>query len=131
MRGLMSLLGLLIVLVIGQFIYRSYFTGPSGGAATMGSNNPRAIADVSGVKNDLLGMAQAERAYMALNGRYASLDELQRSGDLAIDPARGRLGYSYSAQISDRSFEITASYSGPATGMPTLSIDESMQVTQR
>lgn len=130
MRALMSLLGLVIVLAIGQFIYRSYFTGPSGGAATMGTNNPRAIADVTGVKNDLLAMAQAERAYMALNGRYASLDDLHRSGDLLIDPARDRQGYYYSAQVSDRSFLITATYTGPATGMPTLSIDESMQVTQ-
>jgi len=90
MRALMSLLGLVIVLAIGQFIYRSYFTGPSGGAATMGTNNPRAIADVTGVKNDLLAMAQAERAYMALNGRYASLGDLRTSGDLLIDPARDR-----------------------------------------
>ncbi len=131
MRALMSLLGLVIVLVIGQFIYKSYFTGPRGGATTLGSNNPRAVADVVGVKNDLIAIAQAQRAYMALNGRYASLDELRKSGDLQIDPARGRLGYSYSAQISDRSFVITASYSGPATGMPTLSINESMQVAQQ
>ena len=131
MRALMSLLGLVIVLAIGQFIYRSYFTGPSGGAATMGTNNPRAIADVTGVKNDLLAMAQAERAYMALNGRYASLDDLRTSGDLLIDPARDRQGYYYSAQVSDRSFLITATYTGPASGMPTLSIDESMQVTQQ
>jgi hypothetical protein len=68
---------------------------------------------------------------MALNGRYAPLDELQQSGHLQIDPTRGRLGYSYSAQVSERSYVITASYSGPATGMPTLSIDETMQVTQR
>jgi hypothetical protein len=131
MRALMSMLGLVIVLVIGLFIYRSYFTGPSGQAATMGSNNPRAVADVAGVKNDLLGMAQAERAYMALNGRYAPLDDLYQSGNIAIDPARARQGYSYSAQVSQRSFAITATYSGPASGMPTLSIDESMQVTQQ
>ncbi|MBI3933689.1 MAG: hypothetical protein HY316_03300 [Acidobacteria bacterium] len=126
----MSLLGLVIVLGIGQFIYRSYFAGPSGAAATMGTNNPRANADVSGVKNDLLAMAQAERAYMALNGRYASLDDLHKSGDLLLDPSRERQGYSYSDEVGDRHFVITATYSGPATGMPTLSIDESMQVTQ-
>lgn len=131
MRALMSLLGLVIVLAIGQFIYRSYFTGSTGAAVTMGSNNPRAVADVAGVKNDLLGMAQAERAYMALNGRYAALDDLYQSGDIAIDPGRARQGYSYSAQVTNRSFMITATYSGPATGMPTLSIDESMQVSQR
>jgi hypothetical protein len=131
MRGLMSLLGIVMVVAVGMYIYQSYFTGPAGTVTTMGSNNPRAVADVAGVRNDLLAMAQAERAYMALNGRYATLDELRRSGDLQMDPSRGRLGYSYSAQISERSFLITASYSGPATGMPTLSIDQSMQVTQQ
>ena len=131
MRAMMSLLGLVIVVAVGQFVYRSYFVGPGGAATTLGSNNPRAVADVTGVRNDLLAMAQAERAYMALNGRYGTLDELQRSGDLQIDPNRGRQGYSYSAQISDRNFVITATYSGPAVGMPMLSVNESMQVTQR
>ena len=121
----------MIVVAVGQFVYRSYFTGPEGAATTLGSNNPRAVADVAGVRNDLLAMAQAERAYIALNGRYGTLEELQRSGDLLLDPSRGRLGYSYSAQIMDRSFVITATYSGPAEGMPMLSINESMQVTQQ
>jgi hypothetical protein len=128
MRGMMSLLGILIVVVIGMFIYRNYFTGSTD--VTQGTGNVRAAADITGVKNDLLGMAQAERAYMALNGRYASLDELHSSGNLLVDPARDRQGYYYSSQVSDRSFTITATYSGPATGMPTFSIDESMQVTQ-
>jgi len=131
MRSVLGLLGLVIALAITLFLYRSYFTGAAGDAITMGSNNPRAVADVTGVRNDLLSMAQAERAYMALNGRYTSLEDLHSSGDLTVDPTRERLGYSYSAQIEDRKFVITATYSGPATGMPTLSIDESMQVTQQ
>jgi len=128
MRGMMSLLGILIVVAIGMFIYRSYFTGPTD--VTQGTGNVRAAADITGVKNDLLAMAQAERAYMALNGRYASLDELHSSGNLLVDPARDRQGYYYSSQVSDRSFSITATYSGPATSMPMFSIDESMQITQ-
>ena len=129
MRALMSLLGLLIVVAIGMFIYRSYFTGP--GDVTMGTDNPRAAADITGVKNDLLAMAQAERAHMALSGNYASLAELHSSGDLLVDPARQRQGYSYMAQVSDRHFTITAIYSGPATRMPTFSIDETMEITQQ
>jgi hypothetical protein len=131
MRAVMGLLGIVIVLGISLFIYRSYFTGATGQAITLGSNNPRAVADVAGVRNDLLAMAQAERAYLALNGHYASLEDLHASGDLLIDPARGRLGYSYAAEIGDRQFVITATYSGPATGMPSLSIDELMEVTQQ
>jgi hypothetical protein len=130
MRGIFSFLSLVIVVAVGLMIYRSYFTGP-GGVATMGTDNPRAVIDVTGVKNDLLAMAQAERAFQALNGRFAPLEELKSSGNLAIDPARGRQGYSYSASVSGNSFTVTATYSGPATGMPTLSIDETMQITER
>jgi hypothetical protein len=129
MRGVISFVSLLIVVGAGLFIYRSYFTADQG-AATMGTNNVRAAADITGVKNDLLAMAQAERSYHALNGKYVSLDELVSDGSLAVDPNRGRQGYSYSAEVSDRSFKITASYSGPASGMPTLSVDETMQITQ-
>ena len=129
MRGILSFLSLVIVVAVGLMIYRSYFTGP-GGVATLGTDNPRAVIDVTGVKNDLLSMAQAERAFQVLNGRYAPLAELQSSGNLVIDPARGRQGYTYSASVSGNSFTVTATYSGPATGMPTLSIDQTMQITQ-
>ena len=131
MRGILSFLSLVFVVAIGLMIYRSYFTGPSGGVATRGTDNPRAAIDITGVQSDLLAMAQAERAFHALNGRYAPLEELQSSGNLLIDPARGRQGYAYSASVSGNSFTVTATYSGPATGMPTLSIDETMQITER
>ncbi len=132
MRGVLGLLGVVIVLAVGLTIYRSYFTGsgsPSG-SVTMGTNNPRAAADISGVKNDLSVLAQAERAYFALNGKYATLEELQSEGHVAIN-AQGRLNYSYSIEISGNHFAITAKYRGPATGMPDFSIDETMQVTQQ
>lgn len=130
MRSVLSMVGLVLALAIGLFVYRSYFTGGAGGV-TMGTNNPRAAPDIVGVKSDLNSMAQAERAFMALNGRYAPLEELRSGGNLLVDASRGRRGYTYSAEVSDRHFTITATYSGPATGMPTLSIDESMQITQR
>ena len=130
MRGMMSFLSLVFVVAIGLMIYRSYFTGP-GGVATMGTDNPRAVIDVTGVRNDLIIMAQAERAFQALNGSYAPLAELQSSGNLLVDPARSRDGYTYSSTVTDTSFRITATYSGPAAGMPTLSIDQTMQIVER
>ena len=123
-------MSLVFVVAIGLMIYRSYFTGP-GGVATMGTDNPRAIVDVTGVRNDLLMMAQAQRAFHAFNGRYAPLTDLQSSGNLLIDPSGGRLGYAYSSNATATSFRITATYSGPATGMPTLSIDQSMQIAEQ
>ena len=130
MRGILSFLSLVFVVAIGLLIYRSYFTGP-GGVATRGTDNPRAAIDITGVQSDLLAMAQAERAFHALNGRYAPLEELQSSGNLLIDPARGRQGYGYSSSVTDTRFTVTATYSGPATGMPTLSIDQTMQISER
>jgi hypothetical protein len=40
--------------------------------------------------------------------------------------------YNYSAEISDSSFRIVATYAGPDPGMPrTISVDQSMQVSQQ
>jgi hypothetical protein len=128
MRGVVGFLGLVVALAAGLLIYRSYFTSSSG-VTTLGTNNPRAVVDVTGVKNDLNAMAHAERAFMALNGRYATLEELRSSGNLLV--GAGRNGYAYSAEVGERSFTITATYSGPTAGMPTLSIDETMQIAQK
>lgn len=40
---------------------------------------------------------------LTLIGRYASLEELKDGGHMYVDP-RGRLGYSYSAQIGEPQF---------------------------
>jgi hypothetical protein len=123
--GLVALLG---VMAAGLFVYRSAVTG--SGDVTQGTGNVRAAADLTGVRSDLLAMAQAERAHMALHGRYASLEDLRASGELSMDPRIGRPGYSYAAETGDQTFVITARYTGPAN-MPTLSIDERMQVVER
>jgi hypothetical protein len=130
MRGIISVIGLVVLVAIGLFIYRGHFTA-GGGASTMGTNNPRAAVDIIGVKSDLTAMAQAERNNRVLNGDYAPLEELHANGSLLVDPARNRDGYSYSAEVSAGHFTITATYSGPATGMPTLAIDETIQVSSR
>jgi hypothetical protein len=126
----MGLLGVVLTLGIGQFVYRAYMNG-SGDAITMGTTNIRAAADVTGVKNDLLAMARAEQAFMAQNGRYVPLEDLYATGDLLVDPRRVREGYVYSAHVGEDKFLITATYTGAASGMPTLSINNSMQISQQ
>ena len=123
--GVVALLG---VMAAGLFVYRSAITGSSD--VPQGTGNVRAAADLTGVRTDLLAIAQAERAHMALNGRYASLEDLRASGELSIDPRVGRPGYTYAAETGDQTFVITAKYSGPAN-MPTLTIDERMQIVER
>ena len=77
------------------------------------------------VKDDLLGIANAERAYQAQAGRYASLDELTDGQPTVI--RRERSPFSYSVETSETGFRVTATRSGP--GSPSqLSIDETMEI---
>jgi hypothetical protein len=83
-----------------------------------------------GVKSDLLAIAQAERSHGALQGSFASLDELRSKGELTM--SRDNRGpYTYSADLSAGAFRILATYTGSDPGMPkTISIDQSMQISQ-
>ncbi|GEM_PF-1644876 len=127
MRAAFSLIGILVVAGVGLFLFRANFMGKSG-ATTMGTDNPRAVVDVTGVEADLTGLAQGERNYMAQNGKYATLEELESSGSVQEGRTKGRFGYTYSVETAEHSFTITAKYSGPTAGMPTISIDETMQI---
>src|SRR5215471_12379111 len=98
MGRVFGLLGVLIALGIGGYIYMQQTKG-----VTMGTNNPRAAADITGVKMDLINMAQAERAYFARENHYASLEDLHAAGDLAVLKDH-RDNYKYSATFSENSF---------------------------
>lgn len=127
MKKVGGLLGLVIALAVGYFIFKAQFTqGPTGGAP------PKQVIDVVGVKNDLLAIAQAERMYLASHGTYASVDQLQQEGSLAFS-GTNRRGYNYVAEVDDgQHFRITATPSDPAKeGWPTLAIDETMQISQQ
>ena len=120
-----GLIGLLIVLVVGAYLYTQ-----QAKSSSMGAGNPRAAIDVTGVKMDLLHMAQAERSFFARENHYASLDDLHSSGDLVVfNDHRGP--YTYSVSYNDSSFRITATYGGPANpeAPGSLSIDDTMQVS--
>lgn len=122
-----GLLGLVMVLAIGYFIFKTEMSqGPAGGAP------PREVIDTAGVQQDLLAVGQAERMYMASHGSYASLDQLQQEGTLTFSGANRR-GYNYTAEIDDgQHFRVTAAPSDPAKkDWPTLSIDETMQVSKK
>src|SRR5579859_1939539 len=118
---------LIIVVGIGAFIYMRQ----TQGVTSADTSNPTATVDLIGVRNDLLAIAQAERNHAATQGSYISIDALRSQGELTM--TRDNRGpYNYSAEVSDSSFRIVATYSGPATsGMPkTLSVDQTMQVSQ-
>ncbi len=127
MKKVGGLLGIVIALGVGYFIFKTQMTqGPTGGAP------PQQTIDVVGVKNDLLAIGQAERMYLASHGTYGSIEQLQQDGALQFS-GTNRRGYTYSAQVSGgTSFRITATPADPEkAGWPTLTIDDSMQVTQQ
>ena len=115
-----------IVLGVGAYLYVKQAQSVTPG----GTMSPKAAVDLTGVKGDLLSIAQAERSHNAQHGNYVSIEELQSGGDLAMT-RKGRGPYTYAAEISGDGFRITATYSGPDAGMPkTISVDQLMQFTQ-
>jgi hypothetical protein len=119
-------ISLIIVLGAGAYIYMRQ----SQSVVPAGSSNLRATADLIGVKNDLLAIAQAERSHNALHGDYVSIDDLRSQGELTMSRSN-RGPYAYSAEVSESTFRIVATYSGSDPAMPrALTVDQSMEVRQ-
>jgi hypothetical protein len=126
MRAILSSAGLLAVLIIGHFIYSSQMQPAADGRPATEQ------IKLTGIRGDLRALAQAERLYFATNGSYATLEQLRQSSVMNALPGEARPGYRYALETDGTAhFRITAIPTGPsATNLPTLSIDESMQITQ-
>jgi hypothetical protein len=121
-----SMIGLLIVAVIGVLTYKYYFSHME--AAGTGTATPLQTIDMVGVKNDLLSIAQAERMYLTDHSSYASLDELVSSGALTMKKT-GRDGYTYDAQPSDSTFRVIAHCPAATNpGCTSFVIDQTMEI---
>ena len=94
---------------------------------------PTQTISLTGVRADLLQIAQAERIYMAQNGHCATLDELTSSNSLGMARTE-RDGYSYSIECSGGDFSVTARHAAAAAGSPirypTLAIDQTLEVRE-
>jgi hypothetical protein len=94
---------------------------------------PTQAISLTGVRGDLLQIAEAERGYIAQNGRCVALGELISSNSLAMSRLE-RDGYTYSVQCSGGDFSVTARHAPAAAGSPirypTLAIDQSMEVRE-
>jgi len=117
-------LGLLVVVVIVALSYKLYFSH----LQSTGTGSPAQAINVVGVKNDLIAIAQAERAYQAEHGSYASLDQLASGGALTMVKS-GRDGYSYEVETSADGFRAVA-HCPPATspGCTNWAVDQTMEV---
>lgn len=120
------IIGLLVVALIAVLMYKFYFAKLQSSGT--GATTPTQTIDVVGVKNDLLGIAQAERAYQAEHGSYVSLDELTSSGALAMKKT-GRDGYTYDVEPSTATFRAIAHCPAATNpGCTSWAVDQTMEV---
>lgn len=111
-------------------IYHYYLkTMPSTDAGTA----PTQAISLTGVRSDLLQIAQAERGYIVENGHCGSLDELISSHSLTMS-RNERDGYTYSIECSGGDFTATGRHAAAPAGSPirypTLAVDQTMQVRE-
>jgi hypothetical protein len=120
---------LVLIVTVGVGIYL-YAKQAQSSSAAAGANNPKAAINITGVRTDLMTIAQAERGYFASEGKYASFDELISSRSLTV--SRQRPPYTYEVQTSGSGFRVIATRSGDDTsGTPAeLSVDQDMQFQQ-
>ncbi len=122
MGRVLGFLGTIITMAIGMYIYSLQVKTLTPGA---GSGSPEEVATITGVKNDLIGIAGAERGYLASQGKYASLDELISGNYISIKGERPP--YIYEVESTGDSFRATATRT--TKGAPAqLWITETMQV---
>jgi hypothetical protein len=125
----MRVLALLLVssaLLLGAYVFylKKLPTTDSG-------TTPTQAISLTGVRSDLLQIAQAERAYVASNGSCVALPDLISSNTLAMTRTE-RDGYSYSVECSNTEFNAIARHAPAPAGSPirypNLAIDQNMQV---
>ena len=116
MSRVFSFVALLLAVGIGLYFYSADIRSLSHN----GSNTPKAAADLTGVRSDLLQFQRAEQQHLASDGRYFSLQEMRAANDTGL-PQDSRAGYRYSVEVNGNSFEAHAEYEGtPPPGMPKL-----------
>lgn len=126
-----ALAAILVAAAVVYAIFHYYFQRMP---ATDEGTAPTQAISLTGVRMDLLLIAQAERSYIALNSRCAPLDELVSSSALSV-PRTGRDGYTYLVDCSAGvEFKVSARHDPAPAGSPirypNLAIDTNMQVSE-
>ena len=126
-----ALAAILVSAAVAYTVFHYYFQRMP---VTDESTAPTQAITLTGVRNDLLQIAQAERAYIALNSNCVSLDELISSNSPSI-PRTGRDGYTYSVECSaGAEFKVAARHAPAPPGSPirypNLAVDANMQVSE-
>jgi len=127
MRGL---LGLLVAAGVLFVVYRFHVEHlPVVDKGTVVTQD----IDLSGVRTDLLQIAEAERAYIAVNGECVDIHELETSNQLAVIKT-GRGGYEYSVVCSGKDYSAVAEHAAasldPHVRYPKLAVNQDMEVVE-
>ena len=124
MSRLFSFNSIIIVMGAGLYIFSKQVQSTS---APAGANNPKAAINITGVRTDLMAIAQAERRYCASEGKYVSLDELISSNSITV--ARQRPPYTYEVETNSSGFRVIATRGADdGSGTPAqISVDENME----
>jgi hypothetical protein len=129
-RVMRALAAVLVAAIIGFGVYE--ITLKKMPSTDQGTAPTQAIS-LTGVRSDLLQIAQAERGSIALDSKCVSLDELISSGALTMN-RKERDGYTYSVTCTGSDFRVIAEHpaAGPVAGIryPKLAIDSTMQVQE-
>ncbi len=125
--------GLAVILVAVAILFGAFHYYFQKMPTTDEGTAPTQAITLTGVRSDLLQIAQAERGYIALNSHCASLDELVSSNSLSV-PRAGRDGYVYSVECSGAEFNAIARHASAPAGSPirypNLAIDANMQIAE-
>ena len=125
-----ALAGILVVAAILFGVYEYYLKKMP--VTDEGTASTQAIS-LTGVRADLLQIAEAERGYIALNSHCAAFDELIPSDSLTMTKPE-RDGYSYSIECSGTDFTVFARHAAAPSGSPirypNLAIDQDLQVRE-
>jgi hypothetical protein len=122
------------LLVFAGVAYAIYAYSLKKMPTTDSGTAPTQAISLTGVRGDLLQIAQSERSFLALNDHCANIVELISSNSITMrQPERD--GYTYTVDCgSAGNFKATARHA-PAPPdspirYPTLAIDQTMQVTE-
>ena len=123
MRSVATILGLLVALGGGYFVYQRSLTQQN-----LAQASPQQQIDVIAIRGELLAIGQAERQYLVTRGTYGTLDELLN--ERLMTGGADRRGYVFSMAVDgSRGFTVTATPSGAdKAGWPTLTINETLQI---
>jgi hypothetical protein len=119
------ILGFVGVLISAGLVFYLYTKQAQSIASVGGGTTIQAAENMTGVKGDLLGIANAERVFNTTEGHYGSLDDLVTGH--YMPPKGDRPPFSYDVQTTANGFRVTATRSGP--GSPSqVWIDETMEI---